>query len=555
MGATACNEQDKLVLSTDCTIHSISVKFAGTDKMYQGVITDNQVDFEVPIYRSDTEELVETDISKMEVVASIPIGAIIDPSLVGIKDFTSPQSITVKSASGDKKDYILSVRQTGMNYKVGLLTFTVWKEGQTITYQSNQVAPYKDGETIYIDVPDTPKNPLDLSRLYAKVQLQPTCTISPEIGDEPLDFSEPLEIKVIDGVGTTRTHHIVIRPTEFKKTKFTHEWFKSIEDLGLTRTNIKSLALTKDNFFIAEFEDWSLGKIHAFSADKGLPVKQIEQPTTFASQISADDHGHLSVNTKNDSGKGYHFFRFDDINSSPLSLFTFVSWDAAIVEQFGINKTNITGNTKQGKAHVYTTMQNGKYYTWELNNGVPLNPVPTIVEYDTSKTGGSWDIASVKRETVDSNSDMYFCWYNEGGIETDGKGSRFEIKDAAGNYYQLHPKNHLYKILAFDVFSINNDKFVAMLTQGLKGDSEAKLMVFEITDKAQLSVAPSDSNYKALKVYESGPLGITTDLSSGDVQVNTDGTNAYIYVATTATSSQAAHNAGVRKYHMEYLTE
>lgn len=551
----ACHDPDEKDLNSDCEIKSINIKFAGTDRQYQGVISDGSITFDVPIYESGSEELIETDISQMEIIASIPVGATIQPGLVGIKDLTQPMDINVKAANGNTKSYQLTVRKTGMNYTIGLLEFAIQKDGQTMEYQSNQVPPYQDGETIYIDVPNTPKDPLDLTKLRARVKLQPTCTIDPEVVEDFIDFTEPFEFKVTDGVGTERTHYIVVRATEFSKTKFTHVWFRTVEDLGLIRTNIQSLALTRENFFIAEFEDWSLGKIHVFDADNGQAVKQIEQPTTFASHIAADDNGHLSATTKNDFGKGYYFYRYDDVNSSPDNLFTFVSWDPAIVDQFGINKTSITGNTKTGKAYIYTTMPNGNYYTWELNNGTALSASPTVTLFDPAKTGGSWNIASVKRASVDANSDMYFCWYNEGGTENDGKGSRFEVHDALGTAYQLNPKNHLYKILAFDVFTVNNDTFVAMLTQGLKGDSEARLMVFEITDKTKLPFDSSHNDYVNLKVYESSPLGITTDLSSGDIQVNVDGLNAYIYVATTATSSQAAANAGVRKYKMEYLME
>lgn len=551
----ACHDLDEKELNSDCEIKSIYIKFAGTERQYQGVISDGSVTFDVPIYESGSEELIETDISQMEIIASIPVGATINPGLVGIKDLTQPMYINVKAASGDTKSYQLTVRKTGMNYTMGLLEFAVRKDGQTIEYQSNQVPPYQDGEIIYIDVPNTPKDPLDLTKLRVRVKLQPTCTIQSEFGDDLINLTKPLEIKVTDGVGTIRTHYIVVRPTEFSKTKFTHVWFRTVENLGLTRTNIQSLALTKDNFFIAEFEDWSLGKVHVFDAENGQAVKQIEQATTFSSHVAADDNGHLSSTTKNEFGKGYYFYRYDDINSSPHNLFTFVSWDPAMLDQFGINKTSITGNTKTGKAYVYTTMPNGNYYTWELNNGVAVSATPAITQFDPAKTGGSWNIASVKRASVDPNSDMYFCWYNEGGTENDGKGSRFEVHDALGTAYQLNPKNHLYRILAFDVFSINNDTFLAMLTQGLKGDSEARLMVFEITDKAKLPLESSDPDYVNLKVYESSPLGITTDLSSGDIQVNVDGLNAYIYIATTATSSQAAANAGVRKYRMEYQME
>lgn len=551
----ACKKIEEHPYSAEVTINSISARFAGTEKYYQGEISGNKISFEVPIYSSDVGELIENDLSRMELVASLPIGAVITSGLGGIKDLSKPTVITVKAADGTMQDYHITVKKTGMNYTIGLLEFAVRKINSPVEYQSAQVSPYSDGDTITIDVPNTTKDPLDLTKLRVRIKLQPTCSISPNINGTTVDFTKPVMIKVTDGKGTERTHVVQIRPTKFNKTKFTQLWFRSAENLGLTRTNIKSFALGNNSFYIGEFEDWSLGKIHVFSADNGQPTAKIDQPTTFAAQITSDGSGNIAVTTKNDFGKGYEFWRYGETNTGFDKLFTFTSWDPLMVDQFGIRKTSITGNIRNGKSYVYTTMPNGYYYTWELNNGVPLNATPKAIKYDISKTGGSWDIAMVKRASTAANADLYVSWYNEGANENDGKGSRFEIQESSGVTYQLHPKNHAYKILAFDVFSINNDHFVALLTQGKQADSEARLVVFEITDKSKLAIAPDQPGFEDLKVFESSPLGISTDMSSGDIHVNVNGSQADIYLAVTATSNQSSQNAGIRKYRMDYLTE
>lgn len=559
LAAAACHKPDALFNRSDNEIRSIYVKFAGTDKQYPGVVSKGTVSFDVPIYQAGTDPLVETDISKMEIVASIPVGATITPGLVGIKDLTSPIEITVTAANGAQQKYKLSARKTGMNYTKGLLEFTVKKEGQTKVYQSSQAAPYNNGDTLYIDIPNTPKDPLDQTRLLVNVKLEPTCTMTPELKEDvPVDFTKPLEIKVTDGMGTLRTHYIAIRPANFTKARFRELWFRSVEELGLTRANIKSLAVSNEYFFIPEFEDWnSDGKLHVFNAADGRLVKKIDPPTTFSYRVATDNQGRFLVSTWNESGKGFILYRYNDLQSNPEQILNLVSWDDPqfIPAQLGINKVNITGDTKSGKAYMYTTMSNGQYYSWELTNGASPSPRPVVTKFDPAKTGGTWDIASVKRGTADTKSDMYFSWYNEGATETDGKGSRFEILDEAGVYHRLNPVNHPYKILAYDVFSVNGDRFVAMLAQGLKSNSESRILVYDITDMSKLALAPGDPGYVNLKLFESAPLGMTTDLSSGDVHVTVNGLNADIYVGTTAVSSQAAGNAGVRKLRMEYQVE
>ncbi|MBC9934931.1 DUF5018 domain-containing protein [Chitinophaga qingshengii] len=555
----ACHKPDALIDSSDNKVRSIYVKFAGTDKQYPGVITDGKISFDVPIYLPGNDTLISTDISKMEIVASIPIGATIAPGLTGIKNLSDPMEIAVTAANGARQPYTLTVRKTGMNYTKGLLEFTVHKAGQTKVYQSSQAAPYNNGDTLFIDIPNTPKDPLNVTQLLTKVKLEPTCTMTPELKEDvPVDFTHPLEIKVTDGVGTVRTHYIAIRPTNFIKARFREVWFKSVEELGLTRTNIRNLAVSADYFFIPEFNDWNTdGKLFAFSTNDGRLMKKIDPPTTFSSRVMTDEQGRFLVTTWNESGKGFILYRYNDLQSSPEQIMNLVSWDdpTFIPAQLGINKVNIKGDSKSGKAYMYTTMPNGQYYTWELNNGAAASPRPVVTRFDPAKTGGTWDIAAVKRLTADAASDKYFCWYNEGAAETDGKGSRFEIQDAAGTYYRLNPVNHPYKILAYDVFTVNGDRFVAMLAQGIRSNSESRVLVFEITDKTKLPLAPGDPGYTDLKLFQSAPLGMTTDLSSGDVQVVVNGLRADIYVATTAISSQAAANAGVRKFNMEYQVE
>jgi hypothetical protein len=554
-----CQKPEYQNFSSNHTVSAINLKFAGTDRLFQGVIAGDSIFFEVPIYKSGTEELIENDLSAMEIIASLPVGTVINPGLGGIKNMNQPMSINVTAANGESKVYILKVKKTGMDYTKGLLDFSVRKEGQIKFYQPQTAAPYVDGETIYIDVPDTRKDPLDISKLFANLKLEPTCTVTPILNaDTPIDFSQPFEIKVKDGRGTIRTHYIAINPVGFEKTRFRELWFRTAAELGLTRTNIKSLAVTANNFFIAEFNDWDAnGKLNVFSNTNGQLVKKIDPPTTFSYHVGADKGGNILVNTWNDSGKGFILNRYASPDSGPEQILNQVSWDEPqyIPPYLGVNKFSVAGNVKTGKAYVYTTMQNGNYYTWQFNNGVPLSARPVVTKFDVAKTGGTWDIASVKRAGADANAHTYFSWYNEGATETDGKGSRFEVMDAAGIYYRLNPTNHFYKILAFDAFTVNGDEFVAILTQGLRSNSESKLMVFEITNKSKLGLAPGDSGYVNLKVFESGNLGITTDLSSGDVQVVVDGLQVDIYVAATAISSQAAGNAGVRKYRMEYIIE
>jgi hypothetical protein len=99
---SSCEDHDPIVRKSDCTITSITVRGSATGTEYAGTIDDNQIVFNIPSSESST-----IDITKLYVVANLPMEAIISPSLTGLKDLSSPFNLTVTAGDGMEKMYTL----------------------------------------------------------------------------------------------------------------------------------------------------------------------------------------------------------------------------------------------------------------------------------------------------------------------------------------------------------------------------------------------------------------------------------------------------------------
>ncbi len=101
---TSCDNAKEIVLRSNCEINSITIRSSISGTEYLGKITDDQIVFVIPSSARD-----KVDITKLYVVANLPIEAAVKPSLSGLKDLSSPYDITVTAGDGSKKNYTLIV--------------------------------------------------------------------------------------------------------------------------------------------------------------------------------------------------------------------------------------------------------------------------------------------------------------------------------------------------------------------------------------------------------------------------------------------------------------
>ncbi len=441
--------------------------------------------------------------------------------------------------------------EKGVTYNKGLLNFYLKIPGESNEYGAAIAGPYKDGDTLFIKVPTSEEAPLDLTNLKPYASLENNSYVSPAI-EGIMDFSSPVEIKVTDGLGVQRTHYIKVLPTP-PKTRFNKMWFKNSIELGLKFPYISGIAVSGDNLFIHDADIWNAGGVGVRVFDRITAEQKatINSPTTFTMQVKTDDAGHIVINRYNEYGAGFILYLYETINSTPKEIINFTVGEGC---PYALgSRMSVTGNLLEGKAFVYATAPDTReFYYWEFNNGVPLKKMPTIVKYPSAKE--SWSFASVKRESIADDSEHFitYCIYDGNDSEDQKKGSRFEIFPMDMDLVQMNQKNNLYKILGFDVFTINGDKFLATLEQGFWAWDGVVLKVFEITNKNNLSLIPDDPEYKKFSLLESDVYGEVNYNRWGDVSVKVDGNNAFIY---TSIACGAPDKSGILAYKMTYLPQ
>ncbi len=436
----------------------------------------------------------------------------------------------------------------GVTTNKGLLNFSVAIPGEATLYSATVAGPYKDGDTIYVKVPTTVDNPLDVTKLKAEASLENNAVLSPSLG-AIMDFSRPMTIQVKDGLGQVRTHYVKVVPT-LPKTVFKKLWFKKASDLGILRTNIPGATVVGDNLLVADFNQGSTDPatvgVRVYNKLTGNFSHIIPPPTTYCQQVTADNAGHFAVNRYNIYGAGFMLYYYDNVNSAPQLILNYSNAMGAPAN-LG-QRVSIIGNLKQGKAYVYATTGGvNTFYYWEFNNGVPVSVTPTAVRFASASP---WTYALVKRKSLDDVSDHYITYCNYVSTDTELKqGSRFCAFPLDMNLTQMNTANHDYKILGFDVFNVNGDQFLAILHQGFWAWDATSIKVFEITDKNKLKMAPTDAGYKDFNLFTSEIYGGTNYNRTGDIIANVVGNDVYIY-ATMSTND--ASTAGVMAYKMTY---
>jgi len=431
----------------------------------------------------------------------------------------------------------------------GLLNFTVKIPGESGEYSATVKGPYEDGETIYIKVPTTEDDPVDVTGLIPYASLENNCYAEPAVPSQ-IDFTTPYTIKVRNSRGVYKTNHIEIVPT-MPKTNFKKMWFKNSQELGINYPYISGIAVTGDYLLVHDASGGNANNaVKVYNRMTGDFVKEIKTPTTFTMQVKSDDAGHFVVNRYNIYGAGFMVYYYEDINSEPKLILNYTAADGCPVN-LG-NRMSVKGNLKTGKAYIYATTNGMHYYYWEFNDGVPVSSIPTAVRY--ANAGSDWTYASVKRKSIEEGSECYitYCHYDGNDSGDLKKGSRFEVFPPDMDYVQMNRENHYYKILEFDIFNIRGDEFTVFTHQPFWAWDGTYMRVFETTNRDNWSMVPGSDGYDQFMLMQSDMYGAINYNRWGDIATIVVGDEAYIYAASATSEATAS---GVMLYKMTYYPQ
>ena len=365
--ASSCAEVEYPEHSANCELQKIqmNVRVPQPDKtklVYQAVEgkidhAAGKVTFDVPYNLSDDMDEV-SDISKVYLIGSLPISAIVTPALGGLKDMTQPMDITVTAANGATKDYTLEARLkkssaaeiTAFSFTIGETTFTGISNPET--HIVNYLVPTPDLFDVIAATPAVPT-----------ITVSPRATILTDIS-KPMDFSKDVKIQVKAQDGTVVDWTIFQTEPVMLDYGFGYvkkQYTRTADELGFAGTlDVRGMAVTKnylvihDRNFKFKLCDKATGEIVGEAAYPG----DLDGSTSKAASmyIDKDAEGNLVAGSFTSWTTGAKFVLYyygDGETNAPKR----------ILEVPGLGdcgrKFTVAGSLKTGTGFVYATKGKG----------------------------------------------------------------------------------------------------------------------------------------------------------------------------------------------------
>ena len=411
----------------------------------------------------------------------------------------------------------------GRNDQVdGLMNVTLKIPGNPVEYTAVKKGPYEEGEEILVKLPTSDDAPLDVTKIYCTVSVEHNCFVNPPVG-KILDFTEPYPIEVTDALGNVHHNTIRVLPVP-PKTRFENVWTKTDLEMGIPSRSNMGMAMNDKYMAVLE---WGAGigpNFHLFDYKTGTRVKTINTPNIYMFRVRTDDAGHFVVATCNEKGSniGFNVYVYDDETESFKVLLNYLPEHGCPL-QLGLGMS-VVGDVTKGKSYVYATGADGmNIYWWELKDGLQIThpDKPNVMRYGPAKT--NWYQSQVQRMSIEDDSDMYISYLHMGGNDKEG-GSAFQLFTPEMDITTMNQLNHMYKILDFKVFTLDDDIFLVTNQQGFISWDYNKLRVYEITDKHMMELVPEDEGYKDFMVFDEVGWGIVNYNKIGNVDVEVEET-------------------------------
>lgn len=436
----------------------------------------------------------------------------------------------------------------------GLLNVTIQIPGNPAEFYATKRGPYTEGEEIQVKVPTTDEDPLDVSRLICSVSVEHNCYVEPPVGGE-MDFTEPYKITVIDALGNRHNNTIRVVPTP-PKTKFSKSWEKNCAELGLASRNNTGIAMNDQYLAVQEYN----GPIYLYDRKTGDYVTTIAAASSFMMKIRTDDAGRFVTSRENVYGAGFMVFYYSEAEQEHKLLLDYTAGDGC-PGNLGYNM-NVIGNVTNGTAYIYGTGPNDMtIYYWKLQDGQLVTPASQPNKLRYGPAGSAWTSApAIQRVSLDDNSDHYISytkWVN--GNSDEALKSRFNIFSPSMEVTAMNAANHEYRILGFNVFDVEGDKYLALNDQGADqwAGGGATLKVFDITNTSKMELKPDDDGYNEFCIFASDMSAwIQNYFAWGDVAVYKEvtATGYDIYIVNSVVGFDESQSA-VRMYKMSYFRQ
>ena len=534
----SCAEVEYPEKSGECTLNSITlkVKVPQLDDKVVYMDVPGQIDnenhtvlFVVPFNPSDILD-DEADITKVFVVASLPVSAVITPGLGGLLDLSSPMDIKVTAANGASTTYTLTAEVRKSSAKeITSFKFTVDEtlyEGVMKEEDGQSIVYYMAGEDAFETIAATPVVP--------EIQVSNRATIVTDV-TKPMNFGVDQTITVKAQDGTTKDWIVrrmapALLDYGFGYTK--KMWSRNSDELEVTADlNFRGMTVTKNYIVLSERNFRS----RLYSKEDGSYVGNVAMPEETGQQCmyaNKDAEGNLVIVTASvwTGGELRVFYWPDGETKTPVKLGVFAgAGDAA-------RKFNVVGSLKSGLAYIYIPRaKSTTCYRMKFVDGVYQETEVLSFPVAEGKTTSTYMPAVTP---LDGTADSDFIIVDQESFEG----------EAAG-YVTLVDKNGNAKLSMADgvragnggisadgkCFTFNGAKY--FMWNVMFGNVNGHLRIADVTDPGKFNTPATSEDIDSFLVFQSESV---TSSSNGngtgacDYDIAEDGSVCDVYIWLTS---------------------
>ncbi|MFD1772247.1 DUF5018 domain-containing protein [Sphingobacterium suaedae] len=478
------------------------------------------VDYYYPV-ESDNE----VDLKKLLLRASVPADAKITPSLDGFMDVSSPLPITVTAGTGEAKSYVVVARKRG-NTDIKTIKLSYRDEED----QVNEVEGIINGNNvIFYILPG-----IDLSQATLTYQINRHATASIVNGARVDMNALKVPFTITSAGDAQRTFSLEVR--EPVKLDYgigidRRLFVKTDTELAFENHMQTSLFVSGDYLVIVSRTNPSV--FRAYNRFTGTFSHTIANPfgSRLVFQGVDDGSGQFLLGTYTPSGSNFVVYRYHDVfDTNPTKIidygYTKPTTIAAADGHMG-RRLNFSGDLS-GKGVLIASISSSRFFLrWKIEGGQVVNNTPELVEYSSGNASLGF-IPEYVPVSTDHGANYFASTISELAYISGASNTRivpFEptegvILPGSIAYQRFNQADYLAHVRFF--WSYNMDR--------------AQLVLFDVTNKSNVSLPVSSPNYGQLRMYESEHFfGKANGNSGNDVCMATseNGDRLQVYMLLT----------------------
>lgn len=535
---SSCHEIEYPEHSAECQMNSIYMNVRVPDidpakvsyKAVDGVIDDasGTITFDVPYNISEVLDDV-TDLSKVFLIASAPVGASITPPLGGLRDMTTDLPVTVTAASGDTKDYVISARLKKSS--------------------ANSIVSFKFsiGDNTFEGIPDD--NSRKVTYMVATPDLREIIAANPAVAEvkvsnraeiispdfsKPVDFSQDVKV-VVEAQDGSRAEWTIVQSEPvildygFGYTRM--KWSITSDQMGISGSGDYRSVTVTSNYFVVQgrYQDHLL-----FDKETGAKVGTVKIPSDYDADKCASMYATVDAAGKLCAGSFPSW--------STGSNFNLVYWkDGETEEPVRLIKKAGLGDCGRKLAVIGDLSANAVVY---VTSGKGNSVFKFYIE------GGVWNQEKDEKVTIADRTFTYLCTPCPLGTSAD---SDFILVDQVATglgLVTLHKADGTLKATMADgamcangnvtgdgkVFTFNNATYL-MYSELANSSTKARIRIYDITNIDNFTMASTNPLFGSFLVFQSDWISSTSNgngTGSVAVEVAPDGETANVYQMLTS---------------------